>query len=647
MHKALLVTMTLFALGADVAVADAPEVNATAAQIRAEAARGNDDPLGWPFPLAAHWNTGVLAGGFDPDWQMQMIKQDHHLLPWFQFPIGQITPASLAYYDLAIKRAAELHLPISFVGTQYESIMADEPYFSLPPDQNPNLLKTDGTFAKVADPFGPVDTWKTIGKQWTDNPVLKRIQELYPDPPLVMIVSNNEFPKLSWSETGSSQRYSQLYGAGHDGNFKRKVIGDGFIARYRALQDGMRSGLVNPTWQKNVRFVGYEATGISAFGRWAGWLNYSDYSPERISAWPLAWDGGSACYYTLNSDPSTDFTLWGPQVEGMNLVFMNEQARRMNPNYWFEISTWDGHAPNLDNDKRKTYAKLGQTATPERYGGFVQFGLWLMRPRAVREFRGWTDTVADAGPYFEPVMAAVDRIYAVPTLAAFWRHGTLVANVAHTHPYQAAIPDEYKNIPRWFLLDTNLDPPRPWTLATVLPVFSLALVQGQVGDRQWLIYAHAPLGDRKAVQLTIPDYGAVTVDVSVEGSFYRVDEKTMAVTPVSTRQPKASGARTTGERTADAGGFRTTAAILGKRLPGAHGCACSFRARRSTGDDAHGLFAGSLLLVLYGLRRSRPEAAAEVKPSTGFQPRGSNPCRVVGPVRHGSERPRRGLFHVQ
>ena len=97
-------------------------------------------------------------------------------------------------------------------------------------------------------------------------------------------------------------------------------------------------------------------------------------------------------------------------------------------------------------------------------------------------------------------------------------------NRADSHPYQEAIPPEYRQADRWFLLDTSLDPARPWSLGTELPVFALALVQGKTPTRQWLVYAHSPLKDRKAVGVTIPDYKAVTIDVPVAGAFYQVDE---------------------------------------------------------------------------------------------------------------------------
>jgi hypothetical protein len=120
---------------------------------------------------------------------------------------------------------------------------------------------------------------------------------------------------------------------------------------------------------------------------------------------------------------------------------------------------------------------------------------------------------------------AVDRVYAHPVLTEFWRHGGLVANTAHRHPYQVNIPPKYREIHRWYLLDTNLDPPRPWEDKTTLPVFSLALVQGETGSRRWLLYAHSPLEDRSGVSITVPGYRSVTVDVPRAGAFYAVDER--------------------------------------------------------------------------------------------------------------------------
>ena len=497
--------------------------------IRAEAIRPNDSADGRPLPLVGHWNTGTEEDGFSPDYQMRMIEQGHYLLPWFQMPAVDLLsndPRWISYYEAAIKRAALLKLPISFVGTQWESLLSeDNAYFNLPPESNPNVIGLDGSPRREVSPFGGDTAWHEVGTRWTSSPMMKRLQEWYPDPPLVLFISNNEQPKLGWMRVEEEKRYLASYGRGRSDDFKRKLVGDAWIGRYRLLQQGMREGLSHPKWRTNARFVGYDAFGPPHFGRFPGWLGFSLYRTGRIDPNPLAWDGGSPSFYLYNWMGNYDFTVFSPQIDAMNWIFMMKEAYRLNPRFWFEISVWDGHDPGAFNDKRLAFAQAGQLFTPSRYGGMVQFGMWLTRPRVVREFRGYLQTLTANERYFLPIVEAVDKVYADPTLQVFWRKGALVANNKSPHPYVFDIPTEYQNTERWFMLDTSLDPPQPWGMSTQLQVYALALVKGAAPERQWLLYAHAPTGARRSVFITIPDYKQVLVDVSVGGSFYVVDER--------------------------------------------------------------------------------------------------------------------------
>jgi hypothetical protein len=234
----------------------------------------------------------------------------------------------------------------------------------------------------------------------------------------------------------------------------------------------------------------------------------------------------------------------------MNWIFMLDEALKAKPDFWFEMSTWDGNEVKnwmeglekedpadidealLKKSKALQYIKDGQTYTPERTLGWVQYGLWLVRPRAVREFRGHATQLEPVKEYWLQTVKAVDRVYENDTLKEFWRFGELVPNTAHKHPYQSRLPEKYKDINRWYMLDTSLDPPRPWKQKTNLPVLSLALVKGDKGARQWLLYAHSPLEDRRGVEITIPDFGKVTVDVPRAGAFYLVDEATKKTSPI-------------------------------------------------------------------------------------------------------------------
>jgi len=460
-----------------------------------------------------------------------LIAQGHFLLPWFEHPdddddlIERDDTRFRAYYEAAIKRARDLRLPLVLVASQWERFLSREPYLGLPLDRNPNVVTPGGKVLPIVSPFGALEPWREVGRKVTDNPRMRLLQEWYPDPPKVVFLSNNEHEKLAWKDVEESSRYLRMYGRGRDDDFKRAVVAHGWIVRYRALQSGMREGLT-AGWKARAIFVGYDAFGPRHFGRWYGWKRHSLYVPGRIDPSPLMWDGASLSFYTDNWNSSTDYRLFSPQIESMNWVFMQREASALNPDFWLELSVWDGHVAGANNDKRAYYARLGQSYGPDRYAGMAQFGMWLLRPRVVREFRGWTESWDDGKPYFMSLVAAVDRVHTNPVLRTWWRSGQLVANTAHSHPYESSIPPRYRAADRWFLLDSDVNPRFPWDGATDIRVFSLALVKGHDPNREWLVYAYSPLGERKNVKLTVPGFGRIQVDLSTAGSFFLVDERT-------------------------------------------------------------------------------------------------------------------------
>lgn len=516
----------------------ADNVAQTAEEIRAEALRPNTGEIGRPLPLAASWNTGTRKNTYDPGYQIKMIERGHHLLPWFalDMPKGWTDVKSpLAYYQKALKRCAELDLPISFISTQWERLLSDDAaWLKLPPSKNPNVENTQGSIVASVSPFGPVNPWFEVGHEWLSSSTVKSLQLWYPNPPKIIFISNNEHRKLVWHDAATDKRYIQTHGLNTTDEDKRQAVGEGWIERYRALQNGMREGLGSADWRQNSIFVGYEAFGGPSFGRWYGWTDYSLATRKHLEPWPwpLAWDGGSPSYYAHDWNPSTDHNVWSPLIESMNWVFMQEEAYRLNPGFWFEISIWDGNQPGSPSDKRAYYAKLGQSYSPQRYAGMVKFGMWLLRPRVLREFRNPDQTLAETEPYFLEIVKAVDSVYDNPILKGFWRTGRLVPNRHHAHPYQASIPPEYSAKDRWFLLDTNLDSQWPWGLQTEIPVFSLCLEKGTAPNREWLVYAHSPLGNKSTVTVTIPNYGNITVDTEPSGNYYLVSEKNKTAKPV-------------------------------------------------------------------------------------------------------------------
>lgn len=544
---------------------DHPTVAArrVAADIRREALLPPDGPQGRPLPLASHWNVGTVDDTFEPDHQIELIQAGHHVLPWMSWPNGAPESERFAsYYGRLVTYFARLNLPLSIRGTQWNAMLVGKAYREGAESQWAGVIAPDGTRVPKVSPFGPIEPWKDPAQEYVDTPAMKRVQELYPEPPLVLFVSNNEPPDLRWSKHGPleeiSKRYLERYGKGRDDEFRRTVVAKGWMERYSVMFDAFREALVNKAWQKNVRFVGYGAFGPSHFGRWEGWKVYSLITDQWTAPDWYYWQGGSPSYYTHNWNDNRDHWVFSTQVQSMNWIFMLEEAWQVNPDFWFEISTWDGNelgswmegvgaqtaeqllarsSAGLSPEKREQidqkllkksktlrYLADGQTYPPARTAGWVQFGMWLLRPRAVREFRGHATPLEPVKPYWMETVKAVDRVWANATLRDFWRHADLVHNAAHRHPYQTDIPATYRDTARWFLLDTSLDPPRPWNQTTTLPVFSLALVRGERGKREWLVYAHSPLAERTDVTVTIPDFGPITVDVPRNGAFYLVKE---------------------------------------------------------------------------------------------------------------------------
>jgi len=544
--------LTLFLIGTGITtgLAETDILLPVADEIRVEALRTPLGDIGRPLPLAASWSDGGPNIGFSQDWQMEMIAKGHHLLPWFGFGpepnMSTWSPEKIQSYRESSKKnftqrcaaslheAARLHLPISFGTGEWENRLTAPPYIDLPADQNPNVVTEDGKIHPPVSPFGPVAPWRALGASCGKTQILSVLQELYPDPPLVIFMFNNEGPRLGFTvqTAEKDRRYLQQYGKGTSDEVKSIHIAQGWEERYRALKQGFMDQFQSADWKSNTLFVGYNAWGRPTGNR------------GRVSL--AGWDGCSPSYYVINAGDGNDcdFKFGSPQTGWMGGPEILGEIYRAKPQFWFDLSIWDGNdeSYSFGVNSIRDYAKFGQTFPPERYGGFVQFGLWLLRPRVAREFRAYNDTRMRVGSYFVQLIEAVDRVHTNPVLRAFWRKGELVPNKARARMSEKLPGSVSGEADYWFLLDTDLDPPRPWTPhKTVLPVFSLALVKGQKPSREWLVYAHAPLGARRQVGVTVPEFGKATLDVVAQsGSFYLLSEKTKQLTTVLAGGPASA-----------------------------------------------------------------------------------------------------------
>lgn len=498
-----------------------------AEQITRELTRPNDGPLGRPLPVAAHWNAGRPSSphtGWDPDFVLDFLDAGEYVIPAFELRMPALPSEPWEYYQSGLRRARELGIPIAIRFTQWDRPFTDDPdYSSLPPDLSPNVIDAgDGqTVLPMSDPGGPVERWAEVGAEWGSQPILARMQAEYPDPPLVIWLNNFEQPRLRWTDAESSWRFVQKHGLGRSDDEKREIIGDGWIVRDGALWAALEAELSEP-WRAASIPVCYGAFGRSGYGAWTGWDRGSLHVPDRFAPWPLVVNGSPSFYVFANHDnhPQTDYEADGPQMSGMNWVFMLDEAYRDNPGYFWEVSLYDGglerHAWYRD--------EMGQVYDAARYRGYARFALWLARPRILREFRL---SAHDREPYLEywdVVLECVREVHTDKDLRRFWRRGDLVANRAYPHHFRANLYPGYTDaeVDRNYLLEASVNPLRPWNNDTVIEVWSLALVLGEEPDREWLLFAYAPLRSHAGVTITVPGFGDVTLDVPRGDGVFRV-----------------------------------------------------------------------------------------------------------------------------
>lgn len=529
-NLAIFFTLALLSIISNVQAANVP---VTADVVRREAVRSQLDPGGRPLPLVASWERKL----FPLTKQVEMIEKGIPLLPWIDWGGRTLTPDSTNWMSdadqLALKTLKEWNIPVSLLyGGQWEQDFYSTEYINLPIDQTGVGMNLDGTKMSKVSPFSPIEPWLELGRKWGNSDFMRLVQTLYPNPPLVLLISNNEAAKLKYQDAEQEKRYLDEYGSGKDVEFRQKIFGDRWIERYSALIQGIREGMSEPAWQNNSRIIGYNAFGPVGFGRYWGWENYSLTTEDRITPWWYAWEGGVVNAYDNNWETAkAAYQLWSMQSETMNLVFMQDEARKVKPEYWFELIFWDGYSSDPENSKYSIYTKNGIEYSPDLYRGWTQYDLWLAVPRLAREFRYFAaEPLSRFEPYFNEIISSVQFVHSNPVLTRFWRKGDLVINDARPHPFTEAIPQKWTETKRWYCLDTNLDNsylPYPNKLYTEWPVWTLARVIGTAPEREWLIYGFAPKGSRSSVEVTIPDYKKVTLpSLSVGGDFYYIKETT-------------------------------------------------------------------------------------------------------------------------
>ncbi len=455
-----------------------------------------------PLPLAANWNCNGPKG-YGPVWQYEQIENGHHLLFTFRFSREPLNDAWKKKYEPIFTGLRERKAPVCLRWGNWVNDVKDR------------------------SPFSPVENWRRTGEQimGEHEAKLKQLQQWYPNPPYVVMLSNNEARVPSLKQLIKKGKYTDKLGT--TPLQQQKAYGEAYLERYKAMFDGMRA--VSGDWGKTMRFIGYA---------WGGEANIGMYS--RLAS-PLAWDGVSARNYIDRG--LTDYKTYSATVTAMNLRLKKAWYLSQKKDVHFEISPW----------WRK---KKG--VPPERYGALVIWNLWVARPHSARQFTGWGQKRDSDWSWYQQVVKAVDMVHNNETLRTFWKEGEPVVNpeieigvhVIDAHPAEGTwsqgrlkgfVTDaQMKTLEAmshaYYGLKTSVDPKQfapkrekhggrvEFDKKAEFRVWAQAQVMGAKPNRQWLVFAYAPRGDETGIKITIPNFKAVTLDVPQKGVFAVVNE---------------------------------------------------------------------------------------------------------------------------
>ena len=480
------------------------------------------------LPAYGNWNNGMRPDGYGVDLQLEWVKQGHRISPWLPLPLPHQT-LQVSRYESALREYRARRLPITFTGTQWEYLLSEQPYLRIKDDTNPNVLGHNGLNERRLSPFGSEKYWYEVGKSWTDREMFRQLANIYPDPPQVVLLSNNEHPLLGWRELERDRRFVSRYGSKLTDEQKRELAASLWEKLYQALHQGMRDGLAATPWKDRVRLVGFLANGSMNMGRDSGWMFERLHTRDRIDPYSRFWDGSSYDIY-YNSEETL---LRSAPYRAMNSVFMVEENRRTKRDYYAELSIWDGHTYDR-KDWRRHQENKQPGSSLSAFVALGTLGMWLLKPEVVREFRFYDESYHNNREYTQGIMARIDAVSSDPVLKSFWCNGELVKNVRVVHPYQHSVPAKYQAESRWYFLDVEPASASPARANPNRYAAAIALRKGRVPDRSWLVYGYSygAVSGGTAARLMLPDFGMIDVTLPTAGGYFLVSEKTRSVKPL-------------------------------------------------------------------------------------------------------------------
>lgn len=324
------------------------------------------------------------------------------------------------------------------------------------------------------------------------------------------------------------------------------------------------SGRVFLTSRRSKKFPTSETLVTDKHNAETKWLRIERKGDDCVAAYSTdgqSWTTVAPAKVMLGSEPLAGLAVTTREFRGMRLrvytaagdVRADAEGTAVIP-----LGTQKHSGPILINGHFAPIAK----GTPvyfhdymERYEGLCNAALWLSRPRIIREF-AWGDFNGQVDRQWQVLMRAVDRVWADPVLTRFWRKGALVVNPDYEaatgvkHPFWELTDidkggrvgpwlERWQKQDRFYQLTVPINPPfakwpqryevafytRPFDEQALIKVWAFAYELGETPDREWLLYVQSPREDRKAVEVQVPGFGDVTVNVDRRGGFYHIRER--------------------------------------------------------------------------------------------------------------------------
>lgn len=186
--------------------------------------------------------------------------------------------------------------------------------------------------------------WGVTAEAWA------RLAAVYPDPPLIQIVSNNEGGgnigisawESSWHAVSQQDEFAKQFPEPREDSPLRLAYARGYIDHMRAYFQGIRRGL--PWEDETIQLIGYNAFGMNfEVGRWGGWRGGMVPFKQADSFPWLAWDGSAPDFYVYDWNYATDEHVGSPHIGAMQAYTMlAPRAEEQVPDYQWQLAVWDG-----------------------------------------------------------------------------------------------------------------------------------------------------------------------------------------------------------------------------------------------------------------------------------------------------------------